>query len=81
MTRHNKNLVTVFVAIIIVLILITFTTGSTINSALSLSPHHGKSKTEIISGANGANGASTGSRSSLTAVIHLLQPTTCKCSP
>lgn len=64
MTRLNKNLVTVFVAIIIVLILITFTTGSTINSALSLSPHHGKSKTEIISG---ANGASTGSRSSLTA--------------
>jgi len=64
MTRHNKNLVTVFVAIIIVLILIRFTTGSTINSGLSLSPHHGKWKTEIISG---ANGASTGSRSSLTA--------------
>ena len=64
MNRHNKTLVTVFVAIIIALIVITITNGSIINSALSLSSHQGKLETDITSG---ANGASNSSRSSLTA--------------
>ena len=64
MNRHNKTLVTVFVAIIIALIVITITNGSIINSALSLSSHQGKLETDITSGANVANNSS---RSSLTA--------------
>jgi peptidoglycan/xylan/chitin deacetylase (PgdA/CDA1 family) len=61
MNRHNKTLVTVFVAIIMALIVITSTNGPIINSALSLSSHPGKL------GNGGNNGVSNSSKSSLTA--------------
>jgi len=61
MNRHNKTLVTVFVAIIIALIVISITNNSIINPALSKSSHHSKSSTATSNGVSSSSSGNSGS--------------------
>ena len=61
MNRHNKTLVTVFVAIIIALIVISITNNSIINPALSKSSHHSKSSTATTNGVSSSSSGNSGS--------------------
>jgi peptidoglycan/xylan/chitin deacetylase (PgdA/CDA1 family) len=61
MNRHNKTLVTVFVAIIIALIVTSITNGSFINPALSKTSHHSKSSAATANGVSSSGSSNSGS--------------------